>query len=411
MSGFSVDDARESWNRGADAWDEFVESGKDYYRLEVHGPTLLEACGDVRGLEALDLGCGQGYFARGLARRGARVTALDVAEKQVENARRHDAAAPLGIEYLVLDAALIAGRFAAGSFDIVTGCMSLHDMPDPGAVLRAAFGVLRPGGRMVYSIPHPLTEPPCGEWERAPDGTKLALKVKDYFEPTALVCRWNMARLKYHWTTPCRHYTLGQVSAMVVQAGFVIRQLTEPRPTSDQVARRPELDDCFRLPYYLVVDLAKPTGVTISRMTEPDIAAIAKAFERWHKTVKQYEGYFAEQQRGERVVLVAKLAGDVVGYGTLLSLSGYAPFREQGIPEIADLNVIREYQHKGIGSALVYAAERLARACGCAAIGIAVEQSPDYESANRLYPHLGFEPDGRGITTHDNELHLTKPLR
>jgi GNAT superfamily N-acetyltransferase len=100
----------------------------------------------------------------------------------------------------------------------------------------------------------------------------------------------------------------------------------------------------------------------------------------------------------------------VVGYTTLLISSGYLPFREQRIPEIADLNVIGEYQRRGIGSALIYAAERLARQRGCAAVGIAVEQSPAYDAASRLYPRLGFEPDGRGITASDNELHLLKPL-
>jgi GrpB-like predicted nucleotidyltransferase (UPF0157 family)/GNAT superfamily N-acetyltransferase len=156
---------------------------------------------------------------------------------------------------------------------------------------------------------------------------------------------------------------------------------------------------------------AQAAGVNIAEMTEPDVARIVRTFARWDKTVQQYEGYFAEQQRGERDVFVAELAGAVVGYATLLMSSEYQPFREQRIPEIADLNVINEHQRGGIGSALIYAAERYARERGFAFIGIGVEQSPAYAAANRLYPHLGFEPDGRGITAHDNELHLLKPLR
>ena len=154
-------------------------------------------------------------------------------------------------------------------------------------------------------------------------------------------------------------------------------------------------------------------GVTIAEMVERDVTAIVLTFDRWHKTTKQYEDYYAQQQQGERTVLVARLAGEVVGYVTLLAVSRYTPLREQGIPEIADLNVINEHQGKGIGSALVYAAERLARQRGYAAVGIDVEQSPAYEAANRLYPHLGFEPDGRGITVGDDGLHylhLLKPL-
>jgi GrpB-like predicted nucleotidyltransferase (UPF0157 family)/predicted N-acetyltransferase YhbS len=155
---------------------------------------------------------------------------------------------------------------------------------------------------------------------------------------------------------------------------------------------------------------AHAAGVNIAEMIEPDVASIVRTFERWHKAPRQFEDYYAQQLRGERAVLVAWLGGEVVGYVTLLAVSTYGPLREQGIPEIADLNVINQHQHKGIGSALIYAAERLARQRGCAAVGIGVEQSPDYGVANRLYPHLGFEPDGRGITAHDNELHLLKPL-
>ncbi len=156
---------------------------------------------------------------------------------------------------------------------------------------------------------------------------------------------------------------------------------------------------------------AQAAGVSIARMVETDVAGIARTFERWHKTQPQYEGYYVQQQQGEREVLVARLSGAVVGYVTLLVMSGYLPFREQGLPEVADLNVIDEHQRHGIGSALIYAAECLARRRGFTAVGIGVVQSPHYAAANRLYPGLGFEPDGRGITADDNELHLLKPLR
>ena len=167
---------------------------------------------------------------------------------------------------------------------------------------------------------------------------------------------------------------------------------------------------CFAKTGFIRWVETQAAGASIGRMTEADVGAIARVFERWHKTVGQYEDYYSQQQRGERAVLVAKIADEVAGYVTLLTTSVYAGFREQGIPEVADLNVINEHQHKGIGSALVYAAERLARERGHAAVGIGVEQSPPYAAANRLYPGLGFEPDGRGVTASDNELHLLKPL-
>ena len=70
---FTAEDAAAAGNAGADAFDEFVSTGADFYRLEVHGPALVAACGDVRGLRVLDLGCGQGWFSRN-SRRAARAS-------------------------------------------------------------------------------------------------------------------------------------------------------------------------------------------------------------------------------------------------------------------------------------------------------------------------------------------------
>jgi GNAT superfamily N-acetyltransferase len=149
--------------------------------------------------------------------------------------------------------------------------------------------------------------------------------------------------------------------------------------------------------------------ITIRQMRERDIDEIVHTFASWHKERPQYERYHAEQRHGERVVLVALHEEEIVGYGTVVWESGYEPFRESGIPEIVDLNVINEYQKRGIGTELICALERVV-AKRSKTVGISVEQSPAYAAANRLYTKLGYIPDGMGITTHDNELHLIKGL-
>jgi 2-polyprenyl-3-methyl-5-hydroxy-6-metoxy-1,4-benzoquinol methylase len=257
LPSFTETESREGWNRGAAGYDDFIESGADWYRLEVHGPALLAACGEVRGRFALDLGCGQGYFTRQLARSGAAVIGVDLSDALVDLARAHEQREPLGATYHALSAAEVGTRWVEGQFDLVTSCMAVQDMADVAAVLRGAFEVLRPNGRMVFSVPHPLTDLARREWERDPEGRKLALRLAGYFESGPASCDWSMPRLSYHWDTPCWRHTFGEWSALIADAGFLVRRMHEPRPTPEQVERRPELMDCAIAPYFLVFDLVK----------------------------------------------------------------------------------------------------------------------------------------------------------
>jgi hypothetical protein len=106
-------------------------------------------------------------------------------------------------------------------------------------------------------VPHPCTDPPFREWKRDGQGKKLALCLDRYFDTGMAVCDWNMPRLKYPWSTPFRRHTLTEWGVMIDGAGFVIRGLSEPRPDADLVAARPELEDCSRMPYFLIFLLGK----------------------------------------------------------------------------------------------------------------------------------------------------------
>jgi hypothetical protein len=88
----------------------------------------------------------------------------------------------------------------------------------------------------------------------------LGLFLDRYFEAGPAVCDWNMARLKYPWRTPFRRRTLAEWGGLVRDAGFVIRGLYEPRPDARLVAERPELEDCYRMPFFLIFELGRRTG-------------------------------------------------------------------------------------------------------------------------------------------------------
>jgi ubiquinone/menaquinone biosynthesis C-methylase UbiE len=253
---FDAQSVRESWDRAADGYDAAQSSGLDFYRYDFFGPAQVAMCGDVRGMRLLDVGCGSGYFAREMATRGARVTGVDISARMIGHAARHAAEAGLEIEHRVGDATQIAAQFAAGTFDMATSCLALQDMPDVPAVLRGVHAVLRPGARFVASITHPCTDTPFRRWERDAAGAKRWLCVDRYFDREAMEFAW------IRWADPPfstvgLHATLEDWLGWVLDAGFELRAFREPRPTTEALRARPELEDAARMPYYVMLDLVR----------------------------------------------------------------------------------------------------------------------------------------------------------
>ncbi|MDQ3996546.1 MAG: class I SAM-dependent methyltransferase [Gemmatimonadota bacterium] len=82
------------------------------------------------------------------------MTGVDISSRMIDHARRRQAASPDTIEYVVSDAAEIASRFPAGSFDVATSCMTLQDMPDVPAVFTLkAFREPRPSAEALRERP------------------------------------------------------------------------------------------------------------------------------------------------------------------------------------------------------------------------------------------------------------------
>ncbi|MGV9454210.1 GNAT family N-acetyltransferase [Streptomyces sp. NPDC003635] len=102
---------------------------------------------------------------------------------------------------------------------------------------------------------------------------------------------------------------------------------------------------------------------------------------------------FARQEAGECTYLVARLDGRPVGH-TEMRWTGCAEPAVRaacpGCPEIGGLAVVEELRSRGIGAALVRAAEELARRRGLTVVGIGVGK--DNPRAAALYERLGYRP-------------------
>jgi GNAT superfamily N-acetyltransferase len=131
------------------------------------------------------------------------------------------------------------------------------------------------------------------------------------------------------------------------------------------------------------------------REGDPEMIAAGMAAIGWDKPLSQYEKYLAQQREGVRSILVATVdGGEYAGYVTVNWKSPYEPFN--GIPEIQDFNVLPKLRRRGIGTALMDAAEALvAERSDTVAIGVGLYT--DYGSAQRMYVRRGYIPDGAGL--------------
>jgi len=110
----------------------------------------VERDGSLRGSEVLDVGCGGGLLSEAMARRGARVTGLDLAAEVLEVARAHARNAGIEVSYQ-LESAEDHARLRAGQYDIVTCMEMLEHVPDPPAVVTALATLVKPGGAVFLS--------------------------------------------------------------------------------------------------------------------------------------------------------------------------------------------------------------------------------------------------------------------
>lgn len=252
------------WNESAAAWTLLARAGYDVYRDHLNTPAFFAMLPPVAGLAGLDIGCGEGHNTRLLARRGAQMTAVDIAEVFIEQARSLEREQPLGIEYRLASAVELP--FPAAHFDFATAFMSLMDIPETDRVIAEAYRVLRPGGFLQFSIAHPCFDTPHRRNLRDEHGLTYAIQVGDYFQNRdGEISEWLFSAAPPEVTHGLRKFriprftrTLSQWLNLLITSGFVIERIEEPRPSDEVVASRPELQDAQVVSYFLHVRARKP---------------------------------------------------------------------------------------------------------------------------------------------------------
>jgi SAM-dependent methyltransferase len=220
--------SRRWWD--ADADDYLAEHGRDIGDADfVWCPEGLREAdarllGDVTDKRVLEVGCGSAPCARWLAAQGAHPVALDLSAAMLRHAAALGAATRLVVPLVQAGAERLP--FTDASFD--AACSAFGAVPfvaEPERVMREVARVLRPGGRWVFAVNHPM------RWmfsdDPGPDGLTVQ---QSYFDRTPYVeidAAGNATYVEHH-------RTLGDRVRDIVSAGLVLDDLVEPEWPEDR---------------------------------------------------------------------------------------------------------------------------------------------------------------------------------
>jgi SAM-dependent methyltransferase len=214
--------SRAAWNVDADSYQaehgDFLGIAEFVWCPEGLTEGHAGLLGRVRGKRVLEVGCGAASCARWLHAQGADVVGLDISEGMLAHARSDCAETGIGVPLVQADAAALPLR--ACSFD--TACSAFGAVPfvaDLAAVLTEVRRVLRPGGRWVFAVPHPV------RWPFPDVGGEAGLTVTgSYFDRTPYVEADDGSRATYVE----HHRTVGDFVRAIRAAGLELVDLVEP---------------------------------------------------------------------------------------------------------------------------------------------------------------------------------------
>ena len=243
----SVDNAS-LWEDHAGWWQRAFTGGADPEYTEQILPIVAEW---TRGYDrVLEVGTGEGQVARFVAVDGNRVegtrfvVGLDPTGNQITEAERRGG----GVRYLRSGAEALP--LAAASFDAVVCCLVFEHIDDLEGALGEVARVLRPGGRFVFCLNHPLLSTPGSGWidDHVIDPPEQYWRIGPYLTETVEV-----EQVEKGVFIRFVHRPLSRYVNTMADVGLRLDRLLEPPPPPGFLARAPEYVEAATIPRLLTL--------------------------------------------------------------------------------------------------------------------------------------------------------------
>ncbi len=256
-------EVHQQWEQTSKEWLNLIDQVSpddkgDINRQLIIDPAMWKLIGDVDGLRVLDAGCGNGYFCRILAQRGAIVTGVDHSESLIVYCQKKEKEQKLGIIYFVSSLDSLP-MIEDQSFDLIISNIVFIDVLPYKKALEELARVLKSSGRFLWSNLHPIFARITNTMYRLPFDTvrneeRIGMLIDRYFDTGGTLISWG--NMKPIWQFD---RTLSEYSTALKQVGFVIREIVEPKPDINVIKNHPrELAfDADRIPYFIIYECIK----------------------------------------------------------------------------------------------------------------------------------------------------------
>jgi len=231
-----MDDNKAFWNDYAAEWASNIDTESDTLRNDFIFPSFVSFVGSPAGKTILDLGCGEGSYARFFARDGNQVTGVDYSEEMIRIARSRSEGID-GLSFVLADMSSLA-PLPGDAFDIVLAPMCLMDCTNVRRAYDEISRVLKPCGNLYVSLLHPCFFTTKSSWE-VQDAKVTARKVACYFATEQALVEWTNStakdrRIVKSYQNP---YRLEDYINPAVQAGLCLSGISEPPVPREYLAK------------------------------------------------------------------------------------------------------------------------------------------------------------------------------
>jgi len=241
----TANDDRDLWETHAGWWQDAFTGGADAEYTEQILPMAAEHLAGAA--DVLDVGTGEGQLAR-LASRGgaARIVGVDPSWAQLREAKAR------GGEPRYLRAQATGLPFPPASFDVALACLVFEHIDGMVEAIAEVGRVLRPGGRFLFFLNHPLLQVPGSGWIDDHILEEQYWRIGPY-----LVEDKSLEEVDKDVFLPFIHRPLSRYINAMAAAGLLITRMEEPAPPPGFLARADEYSGAATIPRLLFLRAEK----------------------------------------------------------------------------------------------------------------------------------------------------------